>query len=243
MPEWEDEERLQGEKETLGLYLTGHPIARHEEELARLVDFRLGEAAPVRDRTVVVAGLVVGVRTRASRRGERMAFVTLDDRTGRLEIAVFPEVYQRYRQLIAKDALLVVEGTVAVDDYTGGFRMSADRLYDLDGARAAFARRLEIVVDGARAREGFARALAGALAPHRAGEGQAGCPVALDYRGRGGRARLELGAAWRVQPQGRLLERLRALEGTAGVRLVYAREATASPAADAGGPMGHNARP
>ena len=243
VPEWEDEERLRGEKETLGLYLTGHPIARHEDELAQLVDFRLGEAAPVRDRTVVIAGLVVGVRTRASRRGERMAFVTLDDRTGRLEIVVFPETYQQYRQLIVKDALLVAEGTVAVDEYTGGFRMSADRLYDLDGARAAFARRLEIVVDGARAGEGFARALAEALEPHRAGEGQAGCPVALDYRGRGGRARLELGGGWRVRPDGRLLERLRALEGTAGVRLVYAREAAALPAADAGGRMGQNARP
>ncbi|NIO40453.1 MAG: hypothetical protein GTO41_09830, partial [Burkholderiales bacterium] len=72
------------------------------------------------DRTIVVAGLVVATRTMRTRRGDRMIFVTLDDRSGRLELAVFSELYMRHRDLLVKDNLLVVEGFVSVDEYTGG---------------------------------------------------------------------------------------------------------------------------
>ncbi|RMD80202.1 MAG: hypothetical protein D6809_01800 [Gammaproteobacteria bacterium] len=238
VPDWPEEERLQGEKETLGLYLTGHPIARHEAELARLVDARLGELQPRQEQGVVVAGLVVGVRLRASRRGERMAFVTLDDRTGRLEIAVFPEAYERYGRLVVKDALLVAEGSVAVDEYTGGLRMSAERLYDLEGARAAFARALELEVDGAGGGPALPRRLAERLAPHRAEDG---CPVRLDYYGPEARVRLELGPAWRVRPSGELLARLKGLPGLRGARLAYGRRAKPAAVPDAGPGPRHRA--
>ncbi|MEK7758840.1 MAG: OB-fold nucleic acid binding domain-containing protein, partial [Pseudomonadota bacterium] len=112
VPPWSEEQRLEGEKETLGLYLTGHPIARYEQELARFIDSSIAELKPTEDKNIVVAGLVVGMRAMQTRRGDRMAFVTLDDRTGRLELAVFSELYERHRDLLAKDTLLVVEGQV-----------------------------------------------------------------------------------------------------------------------------------
>ena len=77
------------------------------------------------------------------------AFVTLDDRTGRLELAVFSELFERHRDLLAKDALLVVKGHVSVDEYTGGFKMSAEEIYNIEQARGAFGSRLVIAVDAA----------------------------------------------------------------------------------------------
>ena len=112
--EWEEELRLQGEKDTLGLYLTGHPVTRYADELGRLTSGRIADLSVgtgshgvggrtwgrERGPTVTVGGLVVAVRTMQSQRGGRNCFVTLDDRSGRLEAAVFSEKYPEYRDLV-----------------------------------------------------------------------------------------------------------------------------------------------
>ncbi len=215
--EWSEDQRLEGEKETLGLYLTGHPIVRHEKELREIIDCTITELRPTQDRTLVVAGLVVGLRTMQTRRGDRMAFVTLDDRTGRLELAVFAEFYTRYRELLVKDSLLVVEGQVSVDEYTGGFKMSAEKIYNIDQARAAFSARLVIDVDAGQAGNGFADELREILAPVARGS----CPVYLRYHGAGAEAEIALGDAWKISPNGAVIERLARLAGERNVHLDY----------------------
>jgi DNA polymerase-3 subunit alpha len=216
-PPWSEEQRLAGEKETLGLYLTGHPIARYEQELARFIDSSISTLKPTEDKTIVVAGLVVGMRAMQTRRGDRMAFVTLDDRTGRLELAVFSELFERHRDLLAKDTLLVVEGQVSVDEYSGGFKMSAERIYNIDQARATFASRLEIDVDAVLAAGGFMQALEQALKPATPGN----CPVVLCYDAGNARAEIELGPEWKINPGQTLLDRLTGLAGEGRVRLIY----------------------
>jgi len=215
--DWSEEQRLQGEKETLGFYLTGHPIARFVPELARMTDSSIAELKPTQDRTVVVAGLVVGMRTMRTRRGDRMMFVTLDDRTGRLELAVFSELYGRYRELLVKDTLLVVEGFVSVDEYTGGFKMSAEKIYNLEQARAAMAARLVINVDAEKTGNGFVEALKTILEPVTHGP----CPVYVKYHGHVAEAELELGEEWKISPTGSVLERLTELIGADNVQVVY----------------------
>jgi DNA polymerase III subunit alpha len=216
-PEWSDRERLEGEKETLGLYLTGHPIEQYEQELANFVKLRIVDIKPERDQNVIVAGLVVAIRTRNSRRGDRIAFITLDDRSGRIEIAVFTEAYNKYRNLIVKDKLLIVEGTVSVDEYSGGFKMSAEQIFDIDQAREQYARRLEIGIDSAQLGNGFPGSLAQVLEPFREGR----CQVCVEYHGDAALAKLLLGPEWRVRPSELLLHRLRELAGKDKVRVVY----------------------
>ena len=216
-PPWSEEQRLAGEKETLGLYLTGHPIARYEQELARFIDSTISTLKPTEDKTIVVAGLVVGMRAMQTRRGDRMAFVTLDDRTGRLELAVFSELFERHRDLLAKDTLLVVEGQVSMDEYSGGFKMSAERIYNIDQARATFASRLEIDVDAALAAGGFMQVLEQALKPATPGN----CPVVLRYDAGTAGAEIELGPEWKITPSQTLLDRLIGLADEGRVRLVY----------------------
>jgi DNA polymerase-3 subunit alpha len=228
LPEWQEEKRLAGEKETLGLYLTGHPIAAYEEELqhftsGRLVDISTeGEGAPrpygrLNEKQVVVAGLVVGIRTRLANRSRRMAFVTLDDRTGRMEVRVFPEIYERYRDVIFNDNILVVQGGLVWDDFSESWRLNAERLLDMDSARNEYAQRLSMSLDANRFANGLLEHLTATLAPHRGGR----CVVCVDYGGLTARAEIIFGPAWKVKPTGKLLRELRNLVGEESIRIVY----------------------
>ena len=230
LPEWEDAERLIAEKETLGLYLTGHPINAYESELSQFVSCRLNQAAVGAgvdakasrregERRVVVAGLVVAVRTRVTQGGRRLGFITLDDRSARLEVICFGDVYQRFRHLLDKDALVVVEGDLGYDEFSDGYRVSAERVFDLAGARLAFARRLVLQVDASAAGNGFIGELESALKPYQHGE----CTVCIDYAGAGAKARLRLGEEWRVRPEAALITSLTQMLAAEQVQIDYQR--------------------
>lgn len=228
LAEWDEEHRLQWEKEALGLYLTGHPIDRYHDEIEAITGRSLAawgdlvevgpQGAPRygRDQEGCVAGLVVAVRNRNTPRG-REGFLTLDDRSARIEVRVFPEEYARYVNLIAKDRVLVIEGSIGYDDYTGGLRMRARNVLDIDQARQTHAKGLEIRVDARRAANGFSRALQEVLQPFCDGT----TPVSITYRNATAIGRIRLGEHWQVQPTDELLHRLKELAGDDAVRIWY----------------------
>jgi len=215
--DWDDETRLNGEKETLGLYLTGHPIARYESELKDIITSTIANLNPTSNQTMIVAGLIVAMRTMNTKRGDKMAFITLDDRSGRVELAIFSEPFQQYRDLLAKDRLVVVEGDVSIDDYTGGVKMSAHKIYDISRAREAFASRLLVTVDYEKAGNGFVSSLAKVLTPFKEGH----CPVYLNYLGCTAKANIRLGDQWSVHPTDELIHRLNELAGESNVKVEY----------------------
>lgn len=217
MPDWDDEQRLACEKQTLGLYLTGHPIERYEPELVQFVSSRIVDLKPTYNQSVIVAGLIIAIRTMNTRRGDKIAFITLDDRSGRIELAVFSEAYQRYQDMLSKDKLIVVEGEVSVDDYSGGYKMSARSMYDIEQARAHFAKRLTVHVNQERASNGFIPALQHILQPFCQGT----CPVIIDYQSDDARVDLPLGPEWQVHPSDELLHRLRELTAEQDVEIIY----------------------
>ncbi len=228
--EWPESERLIAEKETLGLYLTGHPIAEHEDELSAVISCRLNQAAAGSgtegsagrregERRVILAGLVVAVRTRITQSGKRLGFVTLDDRTARLEVALFGNVFPRFKHLLEKDRLVIVEGDLGYDEFNDSYRVSAERVYDLAGARVAFAKRLLLRVDAQRAGNGFMGALEQALTPYQSGD----CRVCIDYKSAQASARLRLGEHWSVRPEAELIEQLEQLLSSEQVALDYRR--------------------
>ena len=231
VPPWSEEERLAQEKVTLGLYLTGHPITRFEADIAAFITDRLGPLAEKHDRSdapetsygrrqetkVIVAGLVVELRTRQSKTGKRMAFLTLDDRTGRMEVAVFSEALARNREHLIKDALLVVEGNLGWDDFQGQLRLSAETLMSIGEARAQFARRLLIQWPEGDVDPTRVETLKEALRPHLGGH----CPVFIDVRTKGAMSRLQLGDDWRIRPEEPLISVLHELFEATRVRLHY----------------------
>ncbi|MCH4561957.1 DNA polymerase III subunit alpha [Halomonas sp. EGI 63088] len=215
--DWTDKERLAGEKETLGLYLTGHPIDEYEKELERFVSTRISDLRPSRE-PQRVAGLVIGVRTMKSKRGDTMAFVTLDDRTGRIEASLFGELYDQLRGQIEADQVLIVEGEVASDDYSGGLRLRGKEVTPMVAARTRYGQAVELSLDGARANGRLVDSLRDSLAPWRDG---GGLPVRLRYRNGEAVGWLELAEEWKVSPSDELLIALREVQGQDGVRLKY----------------------
>ncbi|MDH5190360.1 MAG: DNA polymerase III subunit alpha, partial [Gammaproteobacteria bacterium] len=215
--EWDEDVLLNNEKETLGVYLTGHPITKYEPELKQFTSDRLINIDTSRERKVTVAGLIFDLQTRNTRKGDRMAFITLDDRTARKEITVFSKDYARFQHLIAKDKLVVIKGLVGPDPYSGNERFRAEEIYDIDQARNMFAKRLVININAAQTDHGFAGSLAKVLDPFREGQ----CPVVVNYTSESARAPLVLGADWRVQPTDTLIQRLRELAGSEDVSVQY----------------------
>ncbi|MFV2055762.1 MAG: DNA polymerase III subunit alpha [Thiohalomonadales bacterium] len=216
-PDWTDPIRLNGEKETLGLYLSGHPIEQYQQELQQIISSRIVNLNPTSNQSIVIAGLIVAIRTMNTRRGDRMAFVTLDDRSGRVELAVFSDTYQQYRDLLAKDNIVVVKGEVSIDEYTGGIKMSAESVYDINKARELFAKRVLLSVSALQMSQGYSLQLAAVLKPYLPGE----CPVVIDYESNNARAKIRLGEDWRIQPTDELLHQLRQLTGDGQVTVVY----------------------
>jgi len=201
--EWDADSRLEAEKETLGLYLTGHPFDRWRSELDPLTG---GSLDDLRAGRRCVAGLMVGLRVLNSRRG-RMGVATLDDGTARLECTLYSEIFTASADLLVKDRVLVVEGQVVVDEFTGGFAVTAERILDLDAARAAFGRQVAIEVD-LRAGDGAAaQALFEAVRAYTPGR----CPVLIKCRETDAEAWYRPGERWRVRPTEQLLAQLRAV--------------------------------
>jgi DNA polymerase-3 subunit alpha len=152
-----------------------------------------------------------------TRRG-KMAIVGLDDGTAQIEVSVYNELWEASRDLIREDRPLVVQGKVTKDEFTGGFRVVADKLYDLAGARARFARGIRLALEGDPAAGGAAALkLRELLAPYRNGT----CPVRVRYRAGDAVAELRLGDDWRVTPEDALIEALGAWLRPENVEVVY----------------------
>ncbi|HGF7363458.1 TPA: DNA polymerase III subunit alpha [Vibrio cholerae] len=218
VPEWPEKVRLEGERETLGLYLTGHPVDEYLKELTKYTSCRLNEAAPTRrDQSLTVAGLVIAARVMTTKRGTRIGLMTLDDRSGRMEVMLYSEALDRYAEWLEKDKILVVSGQVSFDDFNGGLKMSAREVMDLGSAREKFARGLSISILQSQIDQQFFERFSHILEPHRAGT----VPVNVYYQRPDARARLTLGTEWRVTPSDTLLDELKQLLGKDQVELEF----------------------
>jgi DNA polymerase III subunit alpha len=233
-PEWPLEQKLQGERETLGHYLSGHPTDPWREELAQLATCPLGEIAdryqPPRprkndgddgnrfrrgpDTPWTVAGMVTAVR----KRGDSDAFVRLEDGTGIIEVSFFGELYQQVAPLLTRDELLVVEGGLRIDEFSGGgFQVRARSAYTLGDACRRFARLLRVKVNGIG--PDFIPQLRQTLSGHRGGRASV---ILSGYHNANAQADFEFGEDWHVNAIPELLRAVRGMPGVtgAGVRIV-----------------------
>ncbi|MCW8194485.1 DNA polymerase III subunit alpha [Proteobacteria bacterium 005FR1] len=213
---WSMKERLQGEHDTLGLYLTNHPIDEYEDEVGHLVSARIANLKAEKN-SQRVCGLLVGLRVMKTKRGDNMAILTLDDRTGRIEVAMFSDAYGEHREKLIKNTLLMVEGGISNDDYSGGLKMRADSVQTLDEARRNSVKGLCLSVESAKVGRDFASRLSDMLSPYRS----EGCPIRIDYARRDAKGQLYLGDDWQVQPTDELIQKLREVFGKEKVKLVY----------------------
>ncbi|WP_018507676.1 DNA polymerase III subunit alpha [Thiobacillus thioparus] len=213
VPVWPEQEKLLQEKSALGYFFSGHPFTSYLSEVSSFAKRQLDSLEPSRD-LVMLAGIAVSLRTQMTRRG-KMLILLLDDATAQVEVVIFNELYEQSRHLLKDDALLVIEGKVNRDDYSGGVRVTAERIYDLAGARTRFAQGLRLACNG----QSNGRKLAELLAPYKAQEG--GCPVWVEYHNPSARCRVRLGEDWRVRLDDRLLESLGTWLKPEAVNVIY----------------------
>ncbi|HET9485738.1 MAG TPA: DNA polymerase III subunit alpha [Xanthomonadales bacterium] len=225
VPEWPLLQRLNGERDTLGHYLSGHPTDTYGDWLTQLSSCPIGKAdehyrpnaQPDRrgriETPATLAGLVGNIR----RRGDQMAFIQLEDGSGRIEVSFFREAFTDCAPLLTRDNVIVVEGALSLDDFSGQIVLRARRAWTLDEACERFARRVQVKLNGVRA--DFAQHLTERLAPHRGGN----TPVRLSYANGEAASELDLGDAWKVRASPSLLEALRAMPGVLAADLTLAR--------------------
>ncbi len=213
---WDARQKLLEEKAALGFYLSGHLFSIYERELAGFPRTPLAKVGPG-DR-VWMAGVVVAARTQMTRRG-RMMVVMLDDATAQLEISVFNEMFEKHRDKLKEDALLVVSGKVQDDAFSGGLRVLAEELLDLESLRARYGARLRIALNGKADEAQAAQHLQQLLAPYRA-SGSGACLVVVSYGNGKAACEVVLGDSWRVRPDKQLISELGSWLAPENVQLV-----------------------
>jgi DNA polymerase-3 subunit alpha len=144
VPAWTSRERSAKEKESLGFYLSEHPLEPLRDGLARLASHGVGEALGLEDGTEVrLAGLVAEIKPITTKAGRLMAVAALEDLSGRIECTLFPDVYEAVRATLAVDEVVVASGRIEVREDRGTKLLLAD-LKRFDEARAAFRPALHI---------------------------------------------------------------------------------------------------
>ncbi len=215
---WTEAQRLSAERETLGLYLTGHPLDEHREEInqfiscpLRKLDARVSNDKKQNLKDAVICALIMAVR----RRPGRGAFIAVDDGTGRLEVAVFEEVFNKIADHLVRDQIIVITGDVGVDKFSGGYRMVAKNVMDLNQARNHFVKALHLDISDPPA--DFDRQLKATLIPYLNGKAE----IVADVARAGINVRLHFGADWRVKPSAEMVAALNNLDVVNSVSLKF----------------------
>jgi DNA polymerase-3 subunit alpha len=212
---WKDHDRLFGEKETLGLYLTGHPIQRYLSELKHFTTARIANLRPAQNQTSTIAGIISSVRLIQTKRGDRMAVVGIEDGSGQIDVLCFSESFHLYREFLIKDQLIIVEGEVSIDEFSGGYRVMCREISSIDQARERHAKFLKILLSSQKSDE--LEKIAQVLEKYRGGH----CRVKIDYSRDDAAASLNLGENWRIHPNDKLLNSLRDMLTDTSVEVMY----------------------
>lgn len=221
---WPELQKLQAEKDSLGLYLTGHPVKVHLADIRHFTtcalsalqqrvvkDSHHGRGQNKRGVPMTLAVLVNPLR----RRTPRGYFISVEDHTGRADVFLSNEVFATYADLMSKDTIVVIEGNVAADDFSGSYRITANHIMSLADAKTRFSKGVSISVSGPD--EGLCDALAATFSPYQNGTS----PVHIHYRNQRARVSLDLGPDWTVQPCEELIAALNELDAVKQANLRY----------------------
>ncbi|KWQ04949.1 DNA polymerase III subunit alpha [Acinetobacter harbinensis] len=223
---WSDEVRLKGEKDTLGLYLTGHPIDVYRTELKSFISVRINELTPTRRGvTTVFAGLVLDVVNFPNR-----MMVTLDDGTARIEVSANHERFQRFKEIIQVDRVVVIEGEIYERE---GYDRPMGRLtkaFSLNEIRQKRANSIQIKLLPEHFSPSLSQDLQKILLPFCDVDMCNHIPLQLHIDYAYASAEVHLGLNWKVAPQDALLAQLRDYFGKEVIHIEYQVKSKAAKA-------------
>ncbi|KIF81105.1 DNA polymerase III subunit alpha [Noviherbaspirillum autotrophicum] len=213
VPPWSDKQRLTEEKTALGFYLSGHLFNSYAEEVRKFVKTKLASLEPSRDARVM-AGIITTVRVQMTQRG-KMVVVTLDDNTATVDVTIYSELYEPNRHLFKEDEFLAVQGKVSEDRFSGGLRVTAEKVMDIAMARVAFGKQFAFSLEARL----DALQIKNVLTPYRS---ETGLPLTMRYMQQGvGYCEIRLADDWRVAPADGLKQTLAEKLGVQGAMVEY----------------------
>jgi DNA polymerase-3 subunit alpha len=210
---WDAKTRLDGEKKTLGLYLTGHPSDGYLQELAAFIQ-PIDRLNPVVSKKVTVCGLITQVRQIVTKRGKKLAIIRVENARAGIDVVTFSELFESKQALISLGQIVVMDGELASDDYNGGVKMTATALYAVDEARTRFAKHLTLTLT---ASDEMLLSNIKALLSEYKGR----CVVQIHYENASAAVAMNLGVEWCVTPNDALLRSLRDILGETRVHMYY----------------------
>lgn len=218
---WPDALWLDGERQTLGLFLTGHPVAQYKKEFSLYAQDAIAtlqvtkQVTKIKGQISCVGGLVMGIRTLTTRRGSRLGIVTLDDGSGRLDVTLFSQALEQYESLIEKDKVFVFCGQLGIDEYNQAPKMTCKEVLTIEQARERFINSLHLTVDDTMCSPAFIAWLQDTLTP----DAQGKCKIIIKYQRPDARISATLGQQWQVTVTDRLLTALNNRLGQENVQL------------------------
>lgn len=217
--DWPKLQRLKGEKEVLGFYLSGHPLENYAQELSNFITTPLSELTSKVGQYITLAGWVLTIRSLWTKRGDRMAVLNLEDASGRLEVTLFSDIYSQYREKLNKDKLLIIEGEIQRDEYTSNIRVLGKKILDITEARESHAKSLTIKLSKSAIKPTLLDNLLKIMTNFCPGI----CPTRIVYYNPelNTQVYLSLGDNWKVKPADDLLKELRANFGEESISIQY----------------------
>lgn len=210
---WPEAQRLEGEREVLGFYLTGHPADQYRRELGDFI-IPVNQLNPSLHKKAMICAQVVAIRKIITKRGKKLVIIGMDDATGRIDAVVFSEIFEQFTESLTTGDMLAIEGEVAIDDYNGGNKMIASQLLSISSARTKFARCLELCLN-----QNSITVLPAIQSLLKNYSGR--CAVQLAYANDFAKAHLNLSQQWFVTPSDELIGLLRNLLGEEKVVMRY----------------------
>ena len=217
VPDWTQLATLQFEKNTLGFYLSGHPFDVYHHETQHFTSHTLVQLQRCVGKTVTIAAIILHSRRLVTKSGRRMAVVTLEDHTAKVELTLFSRVLEQYGEYLQDDAVVVAKAKVEQDKFSAGVRLLAESITPLFEVRNNRVKRLLLKAKGQQQVDELLAQLPVVLQPFRGGR----CPIVIEYQSQQAKAELKLGEKWQVRPEQELLGQLKHCCGEDRVILEY----------------------
>ncbi|MGB3725471.1 MAG: OB-fold nucleic acid binding domain-containing protein, partial [Glaciecola sp.] len=218
VPPWPERVWLDGEKETLGLYLTGHPMSQYIGEAKHYIDCTVKDLMPTRrDVHTRTAGLIYALRVLTNKQGRRWALVTLDDKSARMEMRVSPDMFEQFEDQLAVDNLIWIKGQVSFDRYSESTTMSILEVMPLVEARNRFAKRLSLALKTTECTLSSVSKLQDILHQYKGGT----CPLHIHVEHPDAALEMITGTNWFMKLEDELIADLTHLLGKQNVNLAF----------------------
>ena len=214
------------EKKVIGFYLSGHPIKEYQDEISSMsiksiasyfdklystdIDDEFSEHG-------TVSGVITSVRSQRMGKDRFINILTVDDSTRRLEIILFSDVYEKYRNLIKENEILFFSGVIAMDDYNGDLSMKATKVIDMDSARQQYSKEIELFILPEHINDNLLERIVNLLEPHKNGK----CPLIIKCLSNQHIVPLDLDSEWLINPSSALINGLSDLLGKENIIVKY----------------------